>query len=58
MYQWLLRLLGLAKDPPASEPDPAPVVTDQLDVPVEASGPTAGPEPPTAPGLLRIDPPA
>ena len=58
MYQWLLRLLGLAKDPPASEPDPAPVVTDEPDVPVEASGPTAGTEPQTAPGEPRIDLPA
>lgn len=58
MYQWLLRLLGLAKDPPASEPDPAPVVTDVLDAPVEASGPTEGAEPQTAPDELRIDLPA
>ena len=63
MFQWLLRLFGLAKDPPAPSALPVPPVeTMEIPLPSEASQ-AAEPDPPVidvrlAPGVPQIDLPA
>lgn len=57
MFQWLLRLLGLAKDTPAPASVPAPVVAveEAAPAPPVSAEPAASPDTRPAPGVPRID---
>lgn len=60
MFQWLLRLLGLAKDPPAAPPllEGTRTVEVEVEPPEPSSATPTRAEPTAGPGVPRIDLPA